>query len=191
MRRKVCLLVTVIGVLPLVAAEGASAQGALLRVTPSSAAPGAEVKVTGRGLDNQMTSTNNNIRLSTRNGTILAPGFSVDPAGRIDVDIPVPNVPPGTYLIIATQDRTAALPSPPAPPGITGQPTSFGPARSTLRVTAPSAGSAAAAVPAGDTGNGPPLALVAAAGALLLLLAAGSTLTARRLVTLRRPQMGR
>lgn len=190
MRRKVGPFLVVVGLLPLVVAASASAQGAVLRVTPSVAAPGDVVNASGRG-GYSGAATNSFIRLSTRKGQVLTP-FTVDTLGRISADFPVPSVSPGTYLILATQDRPTALP-PPAPPGLTGQPQSFGPGRTTLRITAPrSARTAATGVPAGDDGGstGQPLAVLMAALFALILLAAGSTLTARRLRTLHRPQLG-
>lgn len=178
MRRKAGLVFVCGLVLPLVVAATASAQGALIRVTPKAAAPGAVVNVRSFN-GNFSTAVGSSavfIRLATRNGRVLR-STSPDARGNINVEFPLPpDLQPGWHLLLATQTVDA-----------NGRQRGFTPGRTRLRITAASAGSAA---PAGRGGSpGSPVGLLAI-GSALILLATGAALTARSLRTLNRPQLG-
>lgn len=176
MRRNVGLFLAVGCLLPLAFAANASAQGANLDVAPKMASPGQVVTVTGSGYSQTGGGLSGaSIRLSTRNGQELVTD-SVDTAGRIDASFPVPNVPPGWYLIIANQTVDA-----------NGRAKSFTPGRTRLRVVAASRRSAAAAAGGGSSGWPSQPAWLAIGGIGLIMLATGSTLAARRWTHNRQP----
>jgi hypothetical protein len=157
-------------ILPLVVAATASAQGSTLQLSTQVASPGETVLATGGSFTSGAGASGVPIRLSTRDGQILADA-TPDSRGAISQRFRVPSVSPGEYLILATQ--TVA----------NGRQRAFTPARSRLVIRAPASG---AAIPptGGSPGDRPPAAvLLVGTVALLILLAAGSTLTVRRLRT--------
>jgi len=162
--------------LPLVVVANASAQGATLRLNPSTAGPGQAIAVTSSASFSSTAGTSPvSIRLSTRDGRVLA-STSPDTRGRINATFPIPpSLAPGTYLIVATQ--TNAL----------GRQQSFTPGRAVLRVAGSSGASSASpgGGGGGSTGGGPPAQLPVVAIALALL-AGGCALTIRRLLTFNR-----
>jgi len=168
MRRGVGAFLAVVVLAPLVVAANASAQGATLRLNPSTAAPGQAVAVTSSASFSSAPGTSAvSIRLSTRDGRVLA-STSPDARGRINATFPVPSgLSPGAYLIVATQ--TNAM----------GRQQGFTPGRAVLRVPGSSRASTAPP-PGGSTGGGPPAQLPVAAVALALL-AGGCLLIVRRL----------
>ncbi len=179
MRRRAAVFLVVGAVSPLAFAANASAQGAVLKLSTSTAAPGQTITASGRGFSNAAGVSGVTIRLSTRAGRALSSAVTPDTAGKIDVTFPIPaNVSPGWYLVLGTQTRA------------NGTAQSFTPGRTTLRVQG-AAGQAAAAASRGGGSDGPgPVAVLAAAMSALLVLAAGAALTARRLWTLNRPRVG-
>ncbi len=171
MRRKVGLFFMCGVVLPLAFATTASAQ---VDVSPKDPKPGDTVKVSSFG---GFSGTGGTvfIRLSTRDGRLLK-ATAPDPRGSIDTEFVMPDVPPGWHLLVLTQPVEA-----------NGRQRGFTPLRARINVQSASAGAAA---PGGRGGlPGLPPGLVAV-GSALLLLATGATLTARRLRTLNRPQLG-
>jgi len=160
--------------LPLVVVANASAQGATLRLNPSTAGPGQAIAVTSSASFSSAAGTSPvSIRLSTRDGRVLA-STSPDTRGRISATFPIPpSLAPGTYLILATQTNEAS-----------GTQRGFTPGRAVLRV-AGSSGASSASPGGGSTGGGPPAQLPAVAIALALL-AGGCALTIRRLLTFNR-----
>ncbi len=167
-------------VAPLAFAANASAQGAVLKLSASTASPGQTITASGRGFSNAAGVSGVTIRLSTRAGRALSSAVTPDTAGKINVTFPIPaNVSPGWYLVLGTQTRAD------------GTQQSFTPGRTTLRVQGAAAGRAAAAASRGGGSGGPvSVAVLAAAMLALLVLAAGAALTARRLWTLNRPPFG-
>jgi hypothetical protein len=165
MRRKVGLSLFIGLMLPLVGAANAFAQGAVLELTPSSGPPGTVVNVVGSGFNGSTATTAPGVqlRLSTRDAEPMKTA-TVSPQNTIADSFPIPNVPPGEYLVLGTQTsiRGAHL---------------FGtPGRAKLRVTAGRA--AAAAVPPDSSTS---QATVAVGGGLVaLILLAGATVALRR-----------
>lgn len=178
MRGKVGLFFVCGLVLPLAFAATASAQ---MVVTPKSAKPGDVINlrnfsgnfVTAAGISGVV------VRDGTRNGRVLRT-TSPDARGNINVDIPLPgDLKLGWHLLVATQTIDA-----------NGRTKSFVPLRTRLRVVSASAGSAPPAGRGGPLDSpGSPLGLWAI-GSALTLLATGAALTARKLRTLNRPQLG-
>lgn len=166
-------------VAPLAFAANASAQGAVLKLSTSTASPGQTITASGRGFSNQAGVSGVTIRLSTRAGRALSSAVTPDTAGKINVTFPIPaNVSPGWYLVLGIQNRAD------------GTAQSFTPGRTTLRVQGAAAGQAAAAASPGSSGGPGPVGVLVAAMLALLVLAAGAGLTARRLWTLNRSPFG-
>lgn len=179
MRRKFGLFVVCGLVLPLVVAATASGQGATLRIDDQTPAPGQQVAITGSGFSSSAGPVS--LRLDRRSGPIL-PGGSATASiqGLISVNTTIPaNLSPGWHLIIGTQTIEA-----------NGRAAAFTPGRVRINVAGAGAGGRAAPPPPGGGGlPGSPLGLLALGGAFVLL-ATGATLTARRLRTHNRPQLG-
>ena len=194
MTRKVGLFLVCGVVLPLAFASTASAQ---VDVNPKDPTPGQEVTVKSIG---GFSGTGGTvfIHLDARSspGVTHAPGTpgdplceeqlvrgcllgttAPDPRGGIDTKFRVPaGVRPGDHLLVISQRVSTS-----------GRQRGFTPLRTTIRVQPALAG---AATPGGRGGlPGSPLGLLAV-GSALLLLATGATLTARRLRTPTRPQLG-
>ena len=173
MRRTVGLFLFCGLVLPLVIVANASAQGAILELSPQSAAPGSVVNVTGAGYSPATTRVNGvDIRLSTRDAEPLRTGVLPDTNNRITTEFVVPpGLAPGEYLVIATQLS------------VRNRQVFGGPGRAKLRVTG--ARAAAASAP---PGRAAPHATVLLGSAMLaLLLLTGGALAARRLRAPQRP----
>jgi hypothetical protein len=173
MRGKIGLVLAVGFVLPLAVAASASAQGARLTVTPSTARVGDTVNVTGAAFNpsNANVAGGVDIRLNTRDGEPLANALPT-PQNTISASFVVPpSVTPGEYLVIATQTS------------VRGRHTFGGPGRAKLRVVA----AAGAAPPGRFPFAGAPPAAVAGTLLALILLAGGTTLAVRRLRTPNRP----
>jgi hypothetical protein len=179
MRRKAGLFVLVGLLLPLAMAAEASAQGAVLILTPSTATAGQEISVSGTGF----TGTGGlvggvNIRLSTRtspslnNSSVTGQGTF----GPLPVVLPA-NIAPGEYLLLGTQTTAR------------GRFVFGSPGRAKLRIVA---ASSAAGAPGGRTpGDTPPGVIVGTIFALLALTG-GTVLCARRLRAHRtQPQLSR
>ncbi len=178
MRRNVGLFLVCALVFPLAVAASASGQGATMVVTPKEARAGDTVNVRSfnGGFSTASGTSNVNIRLDTRSGRLLR-SIPPDARGNINVDIPLPaDVSAGWHLILGTQTTEQ-----------NGRQRAFTPARTRIRILAASAGAAAPGGPGGSPGS--PLGLVAV-GSALILLAIGAALTARRLRTHNRPQLG-
>lgn len=163
MGSKVGLLLVLGMGLPLAFAASASAQGAAMVITPETASPGQLITVAAGNFASGSTVNAPAVRLSTRNGPVLA-NPAPDGAGRISATFPAPQT-PGTYLILGTQTYT------------NGRQKSFTPARGRLRVVAARRGASSATAIAVPLGG-------------LVLLGAGFLLMARRRSTLNRPQLG-
>ncbi len=193
MRRKVGLFFMCGVVLPLAFATTASAQ---VDVSPKDPKPGDTVTVKSFGGFSGSGGTVS-IHLSARSspGVTHAPGTTSDPLceeelvpgcilkstapdprGSVDTSFTVPaGVEPGPQLLVLSQ-RVA----------LNGRQRGFSPLRARINVQ-----SAAGAVTPGGRGGLPGLPPgLLAMGSALLLLATGATLTARRLRTLNRPQLG-
>jgi len=176
MGRRVGLFWLVGAVLPLLFTANASAQGAVLRATPSVVAPGGTIAVEGRGYTRLANGANSPVlRLSTRTGTPLdTEPIVVDGVGAFSASsVTIPSsTPPGWYLLLATQTRIS-----------NGSQAGFTPGRTTVRVQARAGAAGAATRPGGGSGGGLSLPLLLGA----VVLGAGSLLTVRRLRTLNRP----
>lgn len=173
MRRR-CGLLLVVGLLvPLAFAAEASAQGATLSINVPSATPGQSITVTGSGYAATSPGRIEAVffRLSTRDGEPLA-DQTVTSALTVNKTFPAPNVPPGEYLLLATQQT------------VRGRQVASGPGRAKLRITA--AAKAAGASGGFLPGDPPPVVVVATVLALIALTG-GTALCARRLRTLHRP----
>ena len=174
MRRR-CGLLLVVGLLvPLAFAAEASAQGATLSINVPSATPGQSITVTGTGYAATSPGRIDAVifRLSTRDGEPLA-DQSVTSALTVNKTFPVPpNVPPGEYLLLATQET------------VRGRQVGGGPGRAKLRITA---AAEAAGAPGGFLPGDPPPVVVVATVLALIALTGGAALCARRLRTLHRP----
>ena len=163
MRRRVGLFLLFGMVLPCVWAASASAQGAVIELTPESGPPGTVINVTGSGFTTPTSPVQApQLRFSTRDAEPIKPVTVVQ--GAFSDSFPIPQgMAPGEYLVIATQttERGAHV---------------FGtPGRAKLRVTA---GAASAAVPPGRSTS---QATVAVGGAVIaLILLAGGTAAVRR-----------
>lgn len=174
MRRRVGLFLIVGVVLPLMVAANASAQGTVIQFSPQSVSPGQLVTVTGGSFNTAAGASPVNIRLQHRDGTIILAGANLNTRGQLDnVQFPMPAVPPGIYLVIATQTYA------------NGRQVAFTPGRTRIRVLAAGAKGAAAPGGAGPTG-------LLSAGVILalILLAGGSVLAATRLRAHNRPTLG-
>ena len=163
MGSKVGLLLVLGMGLPLAFAASASAQSGALVITPGTASPGQQVTVTGSSFSSAAGLNPPAVRLSTRNGPVLA-NPTVDGASNITATFPAPAT-PGTYLILGTQTYA------------NGRQKSFTPARGSLRVVAARRSESSAAMIAVPLGG-------------LVLLGAGFLLMARRRSTLNRLQLG-
>lgn len=163
MRRRVGLFLFCGLVLPLIVTASASAQGAIMELTPSSGPPGTVINVTGQGFNAPNAITGGvTLRLSTRDAEAIK---TVSPAqGTISDSFPIPlGTAPGEYLVLATQTT------------VRGAHTFGTPARAKLRVTASAA--SAAVPPSRSTSQ----ATVAVGGVMVvLILLAGGTLAVRR-----------
>lgn len=178
MRRKLGLFLVCGCALPLVAASTAMGQGATLRINDQTPAPGQQVTITGSGFSASAGAVS--LRLDSRTGPLL-PGGSATATiqGLISVNTTIPaSLSPGWHLIIGTQVIEA-----------NGRQAAFTPGRVRINVGGAGAGGSAAPPPGGGGLPGSPLALLAL-GAAFVLLASGATLTARRLRTDNRPQLG-
>ena len=166
-------LFCVVGVLlPLMATSSAWAQGAVLQVTPQSAAPGDVVSVSGSGY-NQSSATIGgiDIRLDTRDANSLA-STTVGSNQRFEVQFVIPpGTAPGEHLVIGTQIS------------VRGRHVFGVPGRARLRVTGPRA-AAASAAPSRSVIDAT-VAIGTASVALVLL--AGGALAVLRRRTLNRP----
>ena len=177
MRRRFTLLSALGLLVALAAAPSASAQGTTIQVTPQTVSPNTVVSVTGGSFNTAAGANPVVIRLNYRDGQVLLSGANLNTRGQLeDVTFPWPNMPPGNYLVLATQTYA------------NGRQVAFTPGRTRVRVVA--ASSAAAATGGGGGGGGLPGPLPLAAGALALLLLAGSVLTARRLRAPARATLG-
>ena len=126
---------------PLVAASIAYACGALasISVTPASGDVGATVEGVGRGFSNSHGGAPSSepvvIHFDSRNGPVLWSGRP-DGSGNIEFRFTVPQVAPGSYTLIATQNNADGVPAPGTP------------ARAAFTVTGPAPAPAAAPVAA-------------------------------------------
>lgn len=164
MRRRVGLFLFCGLVLPLIVTATASAQGAIMELTPKSGPPGTLVTATGSGFSAPNAPIGPpQLRFSTRDAEPIKPVTVVQ--GAFTDSFPIPaGVAPGEYLVIATQQTSRGAHV-------------FGtPGRAKFQVTA---GAAAAAVPPSRSAS---QATVALGGVLiaLLLLAGGATAVHRR-----------
>lgn len=170
MRRCFGLFVVVGLIMPLAWAAEASAQGAVLQVTPQTVVRGQSVTVTGAGFSGSSAAIASgiDIRLDTRDAEVLA-NTNTSSAGTFPVplQIPIPaSTPVGEHLLIGTQVT------------VRGRHVFGAPGRTKLRVVA---ASAAAAVRA--AGPGVPPAAPIATIFVLLALSGGIVVCIRRLRT--------
>jgi hypothetical protein len=177
MKRRFGLYLALGTALVLGTASSAHAQGTVIEAAPQTISAGQVMTVTGGGFTTAVGANPVQIRLSTRDGRVLLDGPDVTSRGQLDnASFPFPNdIPPGTYLLLATQTYS------------TGLQVAFTPGRTRIRVVAAGAN---AGVPTGGNGSplGPlPLGAVIAA---IVLLGAGSALTVRRLRVHTRPGLG-
>lgn len=165
MRRRVGLFLFCGLVLPLIATATASAQGAVIELSPASGPPGTIINVTGAGFSGSSANTvpGVQIRLSTRDAEPLKTA-TISTQNTITDSFPIPaGTAPGEYLVLATQTS------------VRGRHLFGTPGRAKLRVTA---GAAAAAVPPGRSTS---QATIAVGGVLVALtLLAGGTAAVRR-----------
>lgn len=182
MRRRAGLFLVFGMLLPLALAADASAQGAVLILTPSTATPGQEIFVSGTGFQESGGLVGGvNIRLSTRTSPSLN-NSPVTGQGTFGTPSPLPvvlpaNIAPGEYLVLGTQNSSR------------GRQVFGGPGRAKLRIVA--ASSSAGAPPGGAPGDTPP-GVIAGTILALLALTGGSVLCARRLRAHRtQPQLSR
>ena len=163
MRRRAGLFLFCGLVLPLVIVANASAQGATLVLNPTSGPPGTPIEATGSGFSASNAVVDNpKIRFSTRDAPVLKEG-TVSSGNSFTTTFPAPSLPPGEYLVLATQTS------------VRGRTTS-GPGRAKFVITA-GAASAASAPP----GRGTSQATVALGSLMVaLVLLAGGTLAVRR-----------
>ena len=165
MRRKVGLFLMCGLVLPLVAAANASAQGAVLELSPQSGPPGTVVSVEGSGFTQaSATATGGvNVRFMTRDAPVLR-NTEVNQQNRISTTMTIPGgTAAGEYLVLATQTS------------VRGRHLFGTPARAKFRVTP--TGAAAAAAPSGPAVS--PTAIAIASTLLALILLAGGMLATR------------
>ena len=136
-RRRLAVAVAGVVAVPVLAASIAYACGALasLSVSPASGDVGTTVHGSGKGFSNAHGSSPSTepvyVRLGSRTGAILWEGRP-DSAGDISFAFTVPNVAPGSYTILATQNNAD------------GTPAAGTPARATFQVTGPVAAPVAA-----------------------------------------------
>ncbi len=176
MRRRVGLFLFCGLVLPLAAAANASAQGAVLEVSPSTAVRGVTVvKVTGAAYNQPNANVGGvQIRLGTRDAEPVATALP-DSSNRIETEFQVPaSLAVGEHLVIATQTT------------VRNRQMFGGPGRAKLKVVAGAAGTAA---PPARSPNGTVIAL--GTGILALILLAGTALAVPRLRTLHRSAASR
>ena len=127
-RRRLAVAVTGVIAVPVLAASIAYACGALasVSVSPASGDVGTVVQGSGRNFSDAHGSSPSAepvyVRLGSRTGTILWEGRP-DAAGSIQFAFTVPNVQPGSYTIVATQNNAD------------GTPAGGTPARATFQVT--------------------------------------------------------
>lgn len=163
---------------PLVVVATAFACGSLatLKLNRTSAAPGAEVKVSGGNFNSNARASTVQVRFNSRNGRVLWEGR---PAanGAFNTSVRVPRASNGQYIILATQI------------GPDGRPAAGTPGRAPLRIRRSSTSSAVVAPWAGSQSGGPaapeasPISVPVLAGIGLLavaLLGGGVSLLARR-----------
>lgn len=166
MRRRVGLFLFCGLVLPLIVTASASAQGAVIELTPSSGPSGTLVTVTGSGFTAPNAPVGApQLRFSTRDAEPIKPVTVVQGGFTDSFPIP-PGLAPGEYLVIATQQTSRGAHV-------------FGtPGRAKFQVTAGAAAAAAAVPPSRSVSQ----ATVALGGVLiaLLLLAGGATAVHRR-----------
>ncbi len=165
MRRRVGLFLFCGLVLPMVIVANASAQGAVLELTPTSGPPGTVINVSGSGFSGSSAAITGgvDIRLNTRDAEPRANGLPGS-NGRFTTSF---SIPPGTasgeYLVIGTQTS------------VRGRHVFGTPGRAKLRVTAASASTSA------PPGRGTSQATVALGSLMVaLVLLAGGTLAVRR-----------
>ena len=166
MRRRVGLFLFCGLVLPLVLTANASAQGAVLELTPKSGPPGTVITVAGSSYNGSTATTITggvNIRLDTRDAEVLANGLP-GTNGRFTTSFPIPaGTTPGEHLVIGTQTT------------VRDRHTFGTPGRAKLTVTA--AASSASAPP----GRGTSQATIAVGSLMVaLVLLAGGALAVRR-----------
>ena len=170
MRRRVGLFLFCGLVVPLLVASNAAAQGATLELIPNSGPAGTEVAAKGFSFSGSNANIEGpKIRFSTRDAPVLKGPVIVEQDNTFSTTFVVPEVPPGEYLVLATQYS------------VRGRSTS-GPGRAKFRVTAGSSAAAGAATAASaSSGSGTSQAVVAV-GALMvgLVLLAGGTLAVVR-----------
>ena len=166
MRRRVGLLLLCGLVLPLVVVANASAQGAVLELTPKSGPAGTVITVAGASYNpsNETTITGGvNIRLNTRDAEPLANGLP-GTNGRFTTSFAIPpGTPTGEHLVIGTQTT------------VRNRHTFGTPGRAKLLVTAASASGSA------PPGRGTSRATITLGSLMVaLVLLAGGTLAVRR-----------
>jgi len=109
-RRALCVVGALVAV-PLVAASIAYACTALatLSLNPASGDAGAQVSGSGRAFSSAPTAEPVVVRFNSRSGPVLWTGRP-DGAGNINFTFAVPNVAPGSYAVIATQNNADGHP---------------------------------------------------------------------------------
>lgn len=166
MRRRVGLFLLCGLVLPLVVAANASAQGAVLELSPRFGPPGTVVAVEGAGFAQGTAAITDgvNLRFMTRDAPVLR-NTEVNQQNRISTTLTIPaGTAAGEYLVLATETS------------VRGRHLFGTPARAKFRVT-PAGAAAAAAAPSGPAVS--PHAIAIAGGLLALILLAGGTLALR------------
>jgi hypothetical protein len=173
MRRKVGVFLIVGLVLPLAITANAGAQGSTLGLTPSTAAPGTEIFVTGTSFSSGTGVSPVFIRLNSRTATSLR---EITPTGgNISSSFFLPSdLAPGRYLVLATQTTAG------------GRQAAFTPGRGNLLVTGAAFKGASGGAPPG--GSGLPLTITGAMLGLILLTAGACAV--RRFRTPSRAQLG-
>ena len=176
-RRLGVLLILAAVAVPLAVASLAFACGRLatLHVSPGGGPAGTDVSGFGRNYNSDLRSSAVTLRLNRRNGRILWEGRA-DSRGTIRPAFRIPNVRPGTYLVLATQYTANGTQVP------------GGPGRVALRIGR-RGGEAAAAWAAprpGDSGGSGsalgdlPAPVIGGVGAFALALLAGGLAALRR-----------
>lgn len=193
MRRRVGFILVFGAALPLTIASVAWACGVLatVQVDKRVAAPGETVTVTGSNWGTREGNSAVTIRLSTRDGQVLATTPAL-PGGKINETIALPrSLSPGWYILVGTQTNAD------------GTPKAGTPGRTNLRIQGSAAAAGAAASPwgagdpsapaasaAGAGGGQSLLAILLAGGLSLTMLAGGWKLLSRRSSTVGQPQLG-
>lgn len=171
-RFAVLAAIGIIGV-PLTIAATAFACANLMsaKLNRASASPSSQVQFMGRNFNSNAAASPVSIRWNGRRGAVLFEGRPAR-SGKLSTKFRVPNVRPGYYMVIATQD------------GPNGRPAAGSPARAVLKVVRSRGSSnssvvAAPVTPGGPAGPTAPLAI--GLGLSALLLAGGlATVAVRR-----------